>query len=172
MKRAKKHSAINIFDYPRNNYSAFWEYVVSEAPNGKTKWTLRVMSYDNSRVLESYDGAGESENDARAQAQAKVASVIEKYRLPAPKVAIDAAKADALTREFEATAAAIAAADEPTRARLFSRLDQIRGLLKANGHKLKEPASILTPPASTPVSTPAAPTPKEKKSWLSAMLPR
>lgn len=174
MKRAQKHSAISIYDYPRNNYGAFWEYVVNEAPNGKAKWTLRIMSYDNSRVLESYEGAAASENDARAQAQEKVASVIEKYRLPAPKVVIDDAKADALVREFDATRAALATADEQTRARLFSRIDQIRGLLKANGYKLNEPESILTP-AEVKVAVPAAPAAKpaqEKKPWLSAMFKR
>lgn len=174
MKRPTKHEAISIFDYPRNNFSAYWEYIVTATPNGKTRWSLRIMSYDKGKVLETFEGGAADETEARQQAQAKVASVIEKYRLPKPKIVIDDAKADALQREFDATRAALVAADDKTRARLFARIDQIRGLLKANGYVLREPESIMSPADSQVETAVAQPTntPVRKKSWLSDMLRR
>lgn len=149
MKRAKKHSAISLYDYPRNNYSAYWEILVNETPKGKTTWKLRIVDYSDSRVLETHDGMAADEEDARRQSQALVGKLIVKYKRKEPLETIDADKAAALTAEFNALRSALQKARPEERGQLFPRIDRIRGLLKANGYKLDEPESILAPDPAT-----------------------
>lgn len=169
MKRAVKHSAISIYDYPRNNYSAHWEYIVQEDPKGKTRWTLRIMATEDGRVLEQHDGTGKDENDARVQAQELVGRIMVKYKRPEPLEPLTDAQADALVREFEAIREELIA--DPfhrRRASLLARIDQIRGYLRANGRNFVDPPSLLKPDA--PAAAPQAdtkPSNRSIKQWLS-----
>jgi hypothetical protein len=44
MKRPKKVSLINVWDYPKNDYSAYWEIVITEGD--PYKWEAKILSYE------------------------------------------------------------------------------------------------------------------------------
>ena len=46
MKRARKVALINVFDYPREDYSAYWAVEVHGADADGYRWAARLFSYD------------------------------------------------------------------------------------------------------------------------------
>ena len=74
----KKLALINLHDYPRDRYSAYWEIGVSNT--APFRWLARLISFDTHVELEVTAGVAESEDDARRKSQQWVLDHIEAYR--------------------------------------------------------------------------------------------
>ena len=46
MKRARKVALISIYDYPRQDYSAYWAIEVAGDDDEGYRWAARIFSYD------------------------------------------------------------------------------------------------------------------------------
>jgi hypothetical protein len=175
MKRPRKVSLIKVWDYPKNDYSAYWEIVVT----GDGQWSAKILSYDpvawehggvvtsdrpdvpwptyppdlpagateEQRVArlrliqklwdespkpvhlleEGYGSAG-SRDEADESAQRWVLSRMEKYLRIEPLHRYTDDEVEHLVATF----------DLARRSLDFARVDEIRGLLKAQGVLLNE----------------------------------
>jgi hypothetical protein len=181
MKRPRKVSLIKVWDYPKNDYSAYWEIVVTEG-NPYT-WSAKILSYDpvswehggvvtSSRpdvpwpvyppdlpagatdeqrearlklihklweespkpnhLLEEGSGSAASRDEADEAAQRWVLSRMELYRRPEPLHRYTDEEVDNLVATFDLARKSLD----------FARVDEIRGLLKAQGIVLNEGESI------------------------------
>ncbi|MEQ1771220.1 MAG: hypothetical protein ABL879_15420 [Devosia sp.] len=74
----KKLALINVHDYPRTRYSAYWEIGVSNT--APFKWLARLISYDTHAELDVGVGEALSEEEARRMSQGWVLTYIEGYR--------------------------------------------------------------------------------------------
>ena len=74
----KKLAIIDLHDYPRARYSAYWE--IGVANTTPFRWIARLISNDEHVELEVKAGAADSEEDARRQSQQWVLDHIEQYR--------------------------------------------------------------------------------------------
>ena len=86
VKPGKKLSIVDIRDYPRSLYSAYWEYGVGAHKNGRWWWAIRMVDYQTGDYLNTAQGEAASENEARRQAQTWALEQIENFRRvrPAP----------------------------------------------------------------------------------------
>jgi hypothetical protein len=73
----KKVFLVNIHDYPRKEYLAYWEIRVNR---DTFEWGVRVYHYDTNKLLEEKLGGAESRDEADTLAQTWVKEAIEKYR--------------------------------------------------------------------------------------------
>lgn len=160
MKRSKKLSLINIHDYPRNCYDAYFAYRASEVNPGDWIWVGWIFGYDAVPVAdgsipaleESQGGGCVSEDEARGEAQTWIYNAMQKYRRETPRQPFDDAMVQQLVDKFDEFRNI---ATDPTRelpvtkdfkqiqrTQLFGMLDRIRGELKAQGVTLKEAENI------------------------------
>ena len=70
-------SLINVIDYPRDSYSAYWEIVINQ---DTFDWLAKIMSYADSKVVASHNGKAKDMDAARTASQQWVLSKIETYR--------------------------------------------------------------------------------------------
>ena len=76
----KKLAIISVHDYPNALYSAYWEIGVSNA--APFYWRAKIICRDDHIELQSAQGEGGSENEARLLSQTYVKSNIEAYKRP------------------------------------------------------------------------------------------
>lgn len=46
---------LNLRDYPRDQYAAYWETIISQ---DKEMWTVRLYSFDSGSLIEEQSGLG------------------------------------------------------------------------------------------------------------------
>lgn len=68
---------INIHDYPKDKYHAYWEIRVD---NYTFEWGVRIYHRKTSKLLEEKMGGAETREEADTLAQTWVKQAIEKYR--------------------------------------------------------------------------------------------
>ena len=143
MKRAVKYSAISIYDFPRNNYSVYWEYAVMDDPAGRWGWWLRFIEYATGRVVLSESGECPDEESGRKLVQEKIVANIGPYRREVPLEEVTLEKAQLLRDKFDECRKVVTTDADPKKvAQAFAGIDQIRGMLRANGYALQEQESI------------------------------
>lgn len=74
----KKLSIVNVKDYPRQLYSAYWE--IGVANSAPFQWRARLYDYATGAMLSDASGVADTENDARRESQQWVLDNIETYR--------------------------------------------------------------------------------------------
>lgn len=143
MKRPAKHSAINIHDFPRNNFSVYWEYGVVQDTAGAWSWWLRFIEYATGKVVLSDSGACVDEESGRRHVQKLIAAEIGRFRRETPLEEVTPEKAAQLRDKFDEYRRVATTSTDPKEIALaFSGIDRIRGMLKANGYQLQEQMSI------------------------------
>lgn len=115
MKRAKKLSLISVYDYPRNDYGAYWE--IRTIPGGVADgdnpsdprtgddqwlWGARILPVEGGEPIDEAVGTAKDEADARAQSQQWVHEQMPRYRRAAPWHAITKGEAAQLAELFDA----------------------------------------------------------------------
>lgn len=147
MKRPTKVSTISIYDFPRNNYRVYWEYAAVD--NGISwDWWCRFYEYATGAMIKEESKVGfDTEDAARADAQAWIAANIGTYRREVPLEEVTDEVAAKLAVKFDECRRVATNPDSKPqdRAKAFSGIDQIRGMLRANGFQLAEQPSISYP---------------------------
>lgn len=73
-----KAKSLSVNDFPRKNYSVYWEYFVNndESP---VEWECRFIEYATGAIVETKKGSSASAEQARLDAQACVPEVMSKF---------------------------------------------------------------------------------------------
>lgn len=80
-------SLVNIHNYPKELYSAYWEINVEGDPDtpGSWVWRTRLFSYDEPNKIETeQQGGADTREEADTLAQTFVLDNIENYKRPSP----------------------------------------------------------------------------------------
>jgi len=85
MKQARKVALIDLKDYPRELYSAYWEIHVNGNEKDGFEWVLRIYDRATSKLLDESNGVELTRDDADTAAQTSVKAEMEKYLRPEPK---------------------------------------------------------------------------------------
>lgn len=83
-KQTRKVALINIFDYPRKKYFAYWEIRVDGNDADGYGYGARIYSFDTHELLDEVTGEAETRDLADTAAQTWVLDRIEQYRRPEP----------------------------------------------------------------------------------------
>lgn len=84
MKQPRKVALINVRDYPRDLYSAYWEIRVDGNDGDGYGYGVRLYDRQTNSVVEETEGAADTRDAADTAAQTWVLDRIEKYRRPQP----------------------------------------------------------------------------------------
>lgn len=80
-KQPRKVSLINIHDYPKKLYSAFWEIRVTGGDSFGYEYGVRIHAYgDNSKILAEKVGAEMTRDAVDTAAQSWVLKEMKKYK--------------------------------------------------------------------------------------------
>jgi hypothetical protein len=82
MKQARKVALINVHDYNRGTYSAYYEIRVMEGDKEGFAWGARIYDRATSKVLEETLDGTSTKDEADTAAQTWVKEHMEKYHLP------------------------------------------------------------------------------------------
>lgn len=81
-RKARKVALINVADYPRERYSAYWEIRVLGSDEESYEWGARIYDRGTSKLLEESLDAAETRDAADTAAQSWVLERMKKYKRP------------------------------------------------------------------------------------------
>lgn len=78
--RPRSVDLINLHDYPRSKYSAYWEIFVNGSDKQGYFYRVRIMDVNSNKVLAEEVGEYQKRDQADTAAQTFVLNIIENYR--------------------------------------------------------------------------------------------
>lgn len=84
IKQQRKVDLVNIHDYPKEQYCAYWQIGVDGDDDGGYIYRVLFFSFDNNDVLDDVSGPADTRDEADTLAQTYVLDNIGMYKRPVP----------------------------------------------------------------------------------------